>query len=255
MRGGPQRPGGGGGQPRHRAGRGGRGGALGRPEPSGGMSVTRLEIISDPVCPWCYLGRGEPDAGGRGAREAHPFAIRWRPYQLDPTLPPEGIDRAAYMAAKFGDAAAARARACADRGDGRGEAGITFRLRPHRPGAEHARRAPGDPLGGSRRGCRPARRWRCSAATSSSARTSPTRACSRAAAAEAGLDGAAVGALLAGDADREEVARRGRGGARDGGDRGADLHPRRPLRAARAPSRPEVWEEVIGRIEAAAPAG
>ena len=68
MRGGAQRPGGGGRQPRHRAGRGGRGGALGRSEPSGDAGVTRLEIISDPVCPWCYLGAANlmRALGGRG---------------------------------------------------------------------------------------------------------------------------------------------------------------------------------------------
>ena len=55
----------------------------------------------------------------------------------------------------------------------------------------------------------------------------------RAAAEEAGMDGAAVAALLAGDADRAEVAGGGGGGARDGGDGRADLHHRRAVRAER----------------------
>ena len=74
MRGGAERPGGGGGEPRHRAGRGGRGGALGRPEPSGGVGLTRLEIVSDVVCPWCYLGAANLMRAVT-AREGHPFAI------------------------------------------------------------------------------------------------------------------------------------------------------------------------------------
>lgn len=65
--------------------------------------TTRLDIISDVVCPWCYLGAANllkaiDDRGG-----AHPFALRWRPYQLDPSIPAQGLDRAAYMRAKFGD--------------------------------------------------------------------------------------------------------------------------------------------------------
>jgi predicted DsbA family dithiol-disulfide isomerase len=56
--------------------------------------TTRLEIISDPVCPWCYLGAANL-LRAIGADGGHPFALSWRPFQLDPTLPPEGIDRSA----------------------------------------------------------------------------------------------------------------------------------------------------------------
>jgi predicted DsbA family dithiol-disulfide isomerase len=67
--------------------------------------VTRLDIISDPVCPWCYLGTGNL-FHALAARQAHRFAIRWRPFQLNPDMPAEGMDRAAYVATKFGDARA-----------------------------------------------------------------------------------------------------------------------------------------------------
>lgn len=63
--------------------------------------MTRLDIISDPVCPWCYIGAANL-ARALAAREAHPFALRWRPYQLNPDLPPEGMDRREYLDAKFG---------------------------------------------------------------------------------------------------------------------------------------------------------
>jgi predicted DsbA family dithiol-disulfide isomerase len=66
--------------------------------------MTRLEIISDVVCPWCYLGAAQL-LRALTERGASPFDLTWRPYQLDPDMPPEGRDRAAHMKAKFGDLA------------------------------------------------------------------------------------------------------------------------------------------------------
>ncbi len=59
-----------------------------------------VDVVSDVVCPWCYLGKRRLEGALAKAGGAQ---VRWRPYQLDPTLPPEGLDRAAYMAAKFPD--------------------------------------------------------------------------------------------------------------------------------------------------------
>lgn len=66
-----------------------------------GTSIT-VDVVSDVVCPWCYLGRKrlETAVAMAGDIEVH---VRWRPYQLDPTIPPGGLDRKAYMRAKFGD--------------------------------------------------------------------------------------------------------------------------------------------------------
>ncbi|CAN5683709.1 DsbA family oxidoreductase [soil metagenome] len=70
--------------------------------------MTRLEIISDVVCPWCYIGKANLD---RALAEAgNPFAIRWRPFQLNPDMPAEGMDHRAYYAAKFGEERAAAIR-------------------------------------------------------------------------------------------------------------------------------------------------
>ncbi len=63
--------------------------------------MTRLDIISDPVCPWCYIGATHL-ARALAARGDHPFEISWRPYQLNPDLPPEGMDRKTYLETKFG---------------------------------------------------------------------------------------------------------------------------------------------------------
>ncbi len=63
--------------------------------------MIRLDIISDIVCPWCYLGKARLDRALE-AHPDHPFSIEWHPFQLDPGLPKEGMDRRAYMEAKFG---------------------------------------------------------------------------------------------------------------------------------------------------------
>ena len=63
----------------------------------------QIDFIADVVCPWCYLGwrRLHKALAMRPDIEAK---VVWRPYQLDPSLPEEGVDRKAYMAAKFPDA-------------------------------------------------------------------------------------------------------------------------------------------------------
>lgn len=61
-----------------------------------------IDVVADVVCPWCYLGwrRLKSAVALRPDVEAK---LIWRPYQLDPTLPEEGVDRKAYMANKFKD--------------------------------------------------------------------------------------------------------------------------------------------------------
>jgi predicted DsbA family dithiol-disulfide isomerase len=59
-----------------------------------------IDIVSDVVCPWCYLGEKRLEQAL--AEEAGPIVVRWRPYQLDPTIPEGGLDRAEYMEKKFG---------------------------------------------------------------------------------------------------------------------------------------------------------
>jgi predicted DsbA family dithiol-disulfide isomerase len=61
-----------------------------------------IDVVSDVVCPWCYLGQKRLDNAMAAAPDVD-IAVTWRPFQLDPTIPPEGMDRKAYMRAKFGD--------------------------------------------------------------------------------------------------------------------------------------------------------
>jgi predicted DsbA family dithiol-disulfide isomerase len=70
-----------------------------------GTSIT-IDHIADVACPWCYIGLRR-FARARAMRPAHTVRARWRPFMLNPTLPAEGMDRGAYMRAKFGSEAAA----------------------------------------------------------------------------------------------------------------------------------------------------
>ncbi|WP_103333491.1 DsbA family oxidoreductase [Pseudotabrizicola formosa] len=68
--------------------------------------MIKLDIFSDPVCPWCYIGKANLDRALESAPD-HPFDIEWHPFQLNPGMPAEGVDRAAYLEAKFGGKAKA----------------------------------------------------------------------------------------------------------------------------------------------------
>ena len=63
--------------------------------------MIKLDILSDPICPWCYIGKANLDRA-LAARPDHPFEIEWHPFQLNPDMPAEGMDRQAYLDAKFG---------------------------------------------------------------------------------------------------------------------------------------------------------
>lgn len=62
----------------------------------------QIDVVSDTVCPWCFIGKRRLDRA-LAARPDIAFDVRWRAYRLDPTVPKEGVDREAYMQAKFGD--------------------------------------------------------------------------------------------------------------------------------------------------------
>ncbi len=60
-----------------------------------------VDVVSDVVCPWCYIGKKRLEAAAATLPEID-LTVRWRPYQLDATIPPGGMDRREYMVAKFG---------------------------------------------------------------------------------------------------------------------------------------------------------
>jgi len=61
-----------------------------------------IDVVSDVVCPWCYLGKHRLEKAVAEIKDLD-VAIRWRPFQLDPSVPPEGMPWADYARAKFGN--------------------------------------------------------------------------------------------------------------------------------------------------------
>ena len=66
-----------------------------------------IDVISDVMCPWCYIGKTNLDTAIEQLNDID-VEVRWRPYQLDGTLPKEGIGRAEYLNNKFGGEAGAK---------------------------------------------------------------------------------------------------------------------------------------------------
>ena len=87
------------------------------------MNVT-VDVVSDVMCPWCLIGKRKLERALALLPDAT-VEVRWRPYLLDPTLPPEGRDRREYLEGKFGGPE--RARAIYERIEAAGRAvGIDF---------------------------------------------------------------------------------------------------------------------------------
>ena len=62
----------------------------------------RIDIYSDTICPWCYLGKRRFDLAV-AARPQYEPTVAWRPFELNPDVPVEGVDRETFMAAKMPD--------------------------------------------------------------------------------------------------------------------------------------------------------
>ncbi len=62
-----------------------------------------IDVVSDVICPWCFLGKRRLDKAV-AALDGIETEINWRPYQLDPSIPKQGIDRSEYLTRKFGAA-------------------------------------------------------------------------------------------------------------------------------------------------------
>ncbi len=63
--------------------------------------MIRLDIFSDPVCPWCLIGKAHLDRALE-AHPEHPFVIAWHPFQLNPDMPAEGVEKRPYLAKRLG---------------------------------------------------------------------------------------------------------------------------------------------------------
>lgn len=68
------------------------------------MKLT-IEIVSDLICPWCYIGKARLDDALQMLHAARPDVsthVTWLPFELNPQMPPKGLDRKTYRSAKFG---------------------------------------------------------------------------------------------------------------------------------------------------------
>lgn len=64
--------------------------------------VLTIEVYSDVVCPWCYVGKRRLEQALESSGRQQAALVFWRPFQLNPTMPKAGMDRRAYLEAKFG---------------------------------------------------------------------------------------------------------------------------------------------------------
>jgi predicted DsbA family dithiol-disulfide isomerase len=69
-------------------------------------AMVTIDVVSDVMCPWCYIGKRRLEAAVAALPEVV-LDVQWRPFQLDATIPPEGMDRRMYLERKFGGAEAA----------------------------------------------------------------------------------------------------------------------------------------------------
>ena len=68
--------------------------------------MVNLDIISDPICPWCFIGKTNLERALEGKVNLI-FNIRWHPFQLNPEMPAQGMERRTYLETKFGGKEAA----------------------------------------------------------------------------------------------------------------------------------------------------
>lgn len=167
--------------------------------------MTTLDIFSDPVCPWCLIGRAHL-AAALAARPGHGLSIAWHPFQLDPDIPPAGVERQPHMEAKFGGAAAvARANAQVEQAAAAAGAEVNIAAISRRPNTFDAHRLI---HWAGLEGVQDAVMGALMHAYWAEGRDIGDREVLADIAAEAGMERAVVARLLASEADAAEVAAR-----------------------------------------------
>jgi len=92
------------------------------------MKIT-VDVVSDVVCPWCFVGKRRIEKAIRALGGAHQVDLTWRPFELNPNLPREGAERTAYRVKKFGSLERSRELEAQMRRVGESE-GIAFTATP-----------------------------------------------------------------------------------------------------------------------------
>ncbi|MBW9087440.1 DsbA family oxidoreductase [Rhizobium wenxiniae] len=70
------------------------------------MERVTIDLVSDVVCPWCYLGKARLELAIAEVQDEVGIDVNWRPYRLNPDIPPEGVDQKSYLEEKLGGAEA-----------------------------------------------------------------------------------------------------------------------------------------------------
>ncbi|KAJ8069265.1 hypothetical protein OCU04_002927 [Sclerotinia nivalis] len=72
------------------------------------MTKFDIEVVSDTICPWCYVGKEKLEQGITAYKQRHPdsddtFNITWLPFYLAPDAPKKGVDKRSWYASRFGE--------------------------------------------------------------------------------------------------------------------------------------------------------
>ncbi|GGH25224.1 Predicted dithiol-disulfide isomerase, DsbA family [Cribrihabitans marinus] len=206
--------------------------------------TVKLDILSDPICPWCYIGKAQLDAALAEIPD-HPFLIEWHPFQLNPDMPAEGMDRRAYLETKFGGKDGA-VKAYAPVAEHAEKAGLTLNLDAmertpntldahrliHWAGIERKQTEMVDALFD---------------AYFVAGRDIGDHEVLSDLADSVGLDASVIGRLLASDADREEIGQRD-AHSREMGVTSVPTFIVASQHAVPGAQPPELWKQVIGEI-------
>ena len=72
--------------------------------------MSRLDVYSDVICPWCYIGKRHMEVAlAQVAADGHRFEVSWRPFQLNPDMPANGVERDSYRRSQSSAAWSGRA--------------------------------------------------------------------------------------------------------------------------------------------------
>lgn len=203
-----------------------------------------LDILSDPICPWCYIGKAHLDRALE-AHPNHPFVIAWHPFQLNPDMPAEGMDRRTYLEGKFGGKTGA-VQAYAPVAEAAAQAGLALNLEGilRTPSTLNAHRLIHWAGLEGRQSAVVAALFR---AYFRDGRDIGDVAVLTAIAKDAGMDAALVARLLAGDADAEDIAARD-AHARNRGVTGVPCFIISNQYVVNGAQPPQVWADVIGEL-------
>ncbi|MCU0987030.1 MAG: DsbA family oxidoreductase [Acetobacteraceae bacterium] len=165
-----------------------------------------LTVVSDAICPWCWIGKRRLDQALEELARTDPelsFSVAFFPFMLNPDMPEEGVARAEYRIAKFGSLERSR-ELDARVAEAGGAAGLAFRhdLMARTPNTTNAHRLS---RFAAEAGCQPAVMEAIFRAYFQEGRDIGDGATLAAIAAEAGMDGVAIAARLATGEAREEV--------------------------------------------------